>query len=160
MVVFSLSESLPKNLHFLFSVKLSDKSAKRTIKQQLIHEAKEAIDKTSFHALPLVTAEVASWFKVEHFLSRELSKLFFQFTCILYFIGASIIAFSATCIEVFMNKYFKNLLFIFWVLNRFTILSKPGQIQCPSLRFRTRVLSTPGSLSALQPSSIKLSIYN
>ena len=47
-----------------FSVKRSDKSSKETVKQQLINDAREAIDKTSFHALPLVTADVASWFKV------------------------------------------------------------------------------------------------
>ena len=47
-----------------FLVKISDNSAKRKVKDQLIHEVKQAIDKTSFHALPLVTADVASWFKV------------------------------------------------------------------------------------------------
>ena len=51
----------------VFSVKWTDKSAKESVKHQLIHEAREAIDKTSFHALPLVTADVASWFKVQHF---------------------------------------------------------------------------------------------
>ena len=55
------------NQKSVFSVKWTDKSAKDSVKHQLIHEAREAIDKTSFHALPLVTADVASWFKVQHF---------------------------------------------------------------------------------------------
>ena len=84
-------------------MKLRDRPPKLMVKDQFLHEANQAIDTTSFHALPWITAEVGWWVKVNH-LNHDChlnqSQSCFQLVCVLYFVLASIIAFYTTCNEV------------------------------------------------------------